>query len=369
MGACDVFTLASQWEGLPVALMEALALGLPVVATNVGGVAEEMHDGVDALLVRPSDPPALADALERVVTDPALRDQLGAASFARAGDFDVHRAVDRIESRLRRARARRCGRTCSTRAGTGASARSRRGSTSVRRRRTIGRRSSSCAVPRSAGATIPASSCCFAGSTSTMHSAVLPCGWHATAIGSSGCEPSCAGSSNAPAGAIFRCRSSGRHRDPSEVSGQGNLQPPPLHASPHYRSSKPKASTSSSTPRTTRAAPATSRWAGSRSESSQWRSGSRARSPRSSVARSRVASSHWPLAEGCRRAALGGGVRPRPTPVEQPDDLATISHEREQRVLPSGATAPTSSATAPCRRDGGHLVCSRSAAGRRRRNW
>jgi GNAT superfamily N-acetyltransferase len=98
MGACDVFTLASQWEGLPVALMEALALGLPVVATNVGGVAEEMHDGVDALLVSPSDSTALAHALERVVTDPTLRDQLGAASFARAGDFDVHRAVERIEA-------------------------------------------------------------------------------------------------------------------------------------------------------------------------------------------------------------------------------------------------------------------------------
>jgi glycosyltransferase involved in cell wall biosynthesis len=45
LGAADVFTLASQWEGLPVALMEALALGLPVVATAVGGVAEAMHDG------------------------------------------------------------------------------------------------------------------------------------------------------------------------------------------------------------------------------------------------------------------------------------------------------------------------------------
>jgi glycosyltransferase involved in cell wall biosynthesis/GNAT superfamily N-acetyltransferase len=98
MGACDVFTLASQWEGLPVALMEALALGLPVVATNVGGVAEEMHDGVDALLVPPSDSTALADALERVGTDTNLRQQLAAGSFARAGDFDVRRAVDRIEA-------------------------------------------------------------------------------------------------------------------------------------------------------------------------------------------------------------------------------------------------------------------------------
>ena len=98
MGACDIFTLASQWEGLPVALMEALALGLPVVATEVGGVAEEMHDGTDALLVPPKDSVALADAIERVATDPALREQLGAAAFARASDFDVHRAVERIEA-------------------------------------------------------------------------------------------------------------------------------------------------------------------------------------------------------------------------------------------------------------------------------
>ncbi len=98
MGACDVFTLASQWEGLPVALMEALALGLPVVATNVGGVGEEMHDGVDALLVPPRDPVALADGIERVVMDPLLRERLSAAASKRATDFDVRRAVDRIEA-------------------------------------------------------------------------------------------------------------------------------------------------------------------------------------------------------------------------------------------------------------------------------
>ncbi|HEY4331855.1 MAG TPA: glycosyltransferase, partial [Ilumatobacteraceae bacterium] len=68
MSAADVFVLASRWEGLPVALMEALALGLPVVATAVGGVAEAMDDDIDALLVAPRDPDALADALQRVLT-------------------------------------------------------------------------------------------------------------------------------------------------------------------------------------------------------------------------------------------------------------------------------------------------------------
>jgi L-malate glycosyltransferase len=97
MGACDAFTLASQWEGMPVALMEALALGLPVVATAVGGVAEELTDGVDALLVPPRDSEALATAIERVVTEPELRAKLSAAAAAKAVEYDVRVAVKRLE--------------------------------------------------------------------------------------------------------------------------------------------------------------------------------------------------------------------------------------------------------------------------------
>ena len=97
MGACDIFTLASKWEGLPVALMEALALGLAVVATRVGGVAESMHDGVDALLVPAGNPTALADAWQRVATDTALRQRLASAARTRAAEFDVTRAVRRLE--------------------------------------------------------------------------------------------------------------------------------------------------------------------------------------------------------------------------------------------------------------------------------
>lgn len=98
MGACDIFTMASQWEGLPVALMEALALGLAVVATDVGGIGEALVDGDTALLVPPRNPAALADAIERVATDADLRATLAKAAARRARDFDVRRAVARIEA-------------------------------------------------------------------------------------------------------------------------------------------------------------------------------------------------------------------------------------------------------------------------------
>jgi glycosyltransferase involved in cell wall biosynthesis/GNAT superfamily N-acetyltransferase len=98
MAACDAFTLASKWEGLPVAVMEALALGLPIVSTDVGGMAEELTNEVDALLVPSGDAGALADAIERVATDAALRGGLAAASFSRACEFGVDRTVAEIEA-------------------------------------------------------------------------------------------------------------------------------------------------------------------------------------------------------------------------------------------------------------------------------
>ncbi len=102
MAACDVFTLASQWEGLPVAVMEATALGLPLVVTDVGGVAEEFTNDEDALLVPPGEPAALAAALSLVVTSAGVRDRLGRASAARASDFDSARAVPQVERVYRR---------------------------------------------------------------------------------------------------------------------------------------------------------------------------------------------------------------------------------------------------------------------------
>jgi glycosyltransferase involved in cell wall biosynthesis len=72
----DVFALPSHSEGSPNALLEAMAAGVPIVASKVGGVPETVEDDLSALLVPPSDPVAMASALARVLEDPALAARL-----------------------------------------------------------------------------------------------------------------------------------------------------------------------------------------------------------------------------------------------------------------------------------------------------
>ena len=83
--ALDVAVLPSYREAQGLALLEAMALRRPVVATNVGGVPEMVTDGVTGLLVPPRDPVALGDAIARLLTDHPLADML-----ARAGHDFVH---------------------------------------------------------------------------------------------------------------------------------------------------------------------------------------------------------------------------------------------------------------------------------------
>lgn len=79
-------------EGIPLRVQEAMAHGLPVVATDVGGIREIITDGEDGIIVPPRNPAALADALARLVKDEALRRRLGAAARARAlRDFTLPR--------------------------------------------------------------------------------------------------------------------------------------------------------------------------------------------------------------------------------------------------------------------------------------
>jgi glycosyltransferase involved in cell wall biosynthesis len=105
-GDFDVSVIASiereggLMEGVPVALLEAMAAGVVVVATDSGSV-RELVDGETGLLVPESDATALATALERVATDPGLRERLRAAGRARVEqDFDGARTTDRLRGLL-----------------------------------------------------------------------------------------------------------------------------------------------------------------------------------------------------------------------------------------------------------------------------
>lgn len=97
LAACDVFVMASRYEGLPVALMEALAAGLPVVATDVAGVREVVRNGAEGALVPSGQPELLANALLAVVSDPECRRRMASAAAERACDFDIRRTVGRLE--------------------------------------------------------------------------------------------------------------------------------------------------------------------------------------------------------------------------------------------------------------------------------
>lgn len=94
----DVCVSPSTWqEAFGLAVLEPMSLGKAVVATAVGGVPEILEDEVSGLLVPPADEDALADALGRLLADPALRARLGAAARARAAShFDIELQVRRL---------------------------------------------------------------------------------------------------------------------------------------------------------------------------------------------------------------------------------------------------------------------------------
>jgi glycosyltransferase involved in cell wall biosynthesis len=83
LGAADIFVLPSEWEGLPLALLEAGAKGLPAVASNTGGVPEIIKNGETGFLVEPGDVAELANKLIQLLSNPVLRRTLGEASQRR----------------------------------------------------------------------------------------------------------------------------------------------------------------------------------------------------------------------------------------------------------------------------------------------
>ena len=84
LGACDLVVLPSLYEGLPLTLIEAMAAGRAVVATDIGGTRELVVDGATGILVPPRDPAALASAVQRVAGDDSLARRLGSAGRERS---------------------------------------------------------------------------------------------------------------------------------------------------------------------------------------------------------------------------------------------------------------------------------------------
>jgi glycosyltransferase involved in cell wall biosynthesis len=95
----DVFVMPSLWEGLPMALLEAMVAGNAILASATAGIPEAIANGHEGILVPPGDLDGLAEGLRTLLTDPCRRRQLGAAAFARAHrDFTVEVMADRYES-------------------------------------------------------------------------------------------------------------------------------------------------------------------------------------------------------------------------------------------------------------------------------
>jgi glycosyltransferase involved in cell wall biosynthesis len=103
LAAATIFLLPSYYEGMPMALLEAMAWGMPVIATPVGGTPQIVTHEVNGLLIPPGDIAALTMAIERLLQDPALRIRLGNAARATiVSRFSLEDAMRKLDNIYRR---------------------------------------------------------------------------------------------------------------------------------------------------------------------------------------------------------------------------------------------------------------------------
>ena len=99
MAGWDIYVQPSVVDPFPIATIEAMAEGLPVIATNTGGLPELVQEGQTGWLVSPADPAALADRIRALLLDPERRRRMGSAGLARVRvSFSVDRMVRTISN-------------------------------------------------------------------------------------------------------------------------------------------------------------------------------------------------------------------------------------------------------------------------------
>jgi glycosyltransferase involved in cell wall biosynthesis len=92
----DVFALVSRAEGVPMALLEAMANGIPSITTPVGGIPDVFHHDVHGVLVKPGDVDEIRAGLVRLITDDAFRQSAGRAARESVRQYDVHTYARRL---------------------------------------------------------------------------------------------------------------------------------------------------------------------------------------------------------------------------------------------------------------------------------
>ena len=97
----DLFVMASKWEGLGTSILDAQSIGLPVIATNTGGIPEIVHDDLSGILVPPKNPEELAKSIIRLMHDKALRDRLSRCAISEVKKFSIGRVIDQNIELLR----------------------------------------------------------------------------------------------------------------------------------------------------------------------------------------------------------------------------------------------------------------------------
>jgi glycosyltransferase involved in cell wall biosynthesis len=105
-GRCDIFVFSSRGEGFGLPALEAMAVGCPVITTDSGGVRQFATDGQNCLMTPPADAPALAQAIQSLVNDPARRAELRAAGLGTAAEYSQDAVLERFSRYLVKLAAR-----------------------------------------------------------------------------------------------------------------------------------------------------------------------------------------------------------------------------------------------------------------------